>query len=290
MSTSFTSRIGTAPDESIKGPCVAATTANISLTGEQTIDGVSVVAGDRVLVRLQTDNTENGIYDASTGAWTRSTDFNAANDVISGIMVLDVNGGNLYQVTFTGDFTPGTTALTISIFGSSADAAATAADVITCDADAVATAADRVQTGLDATATAADRVQTGLDATATAADVVTADADSANATAKYTAFDQRYLGVFTTATEPTVDNLGNALITTPAWVNINTIPTSASGVSIADTGNYFTGADVETALQESGQTTSNFRPSVSSPADTLIHIAAGKVQDEISVIEHTAQT
>jgi hypothetical protein len=153
-----------------------------------------------------------------------------------------------------------------------------------------------VQTGLDATATAADRVQTGLDATA-----------AANATAKYTAFDQRSLGAFTTATEPTVDNLGNALITgaqyfnsdtnitmyrttTPAWVNINTIPTSASGVSIADTGNYFTGADVETALQESGQTTSNFRPSVSSPADTLIHIAAGKVQNAFSVIEHTAQT
>jgi len=54
----------------------ATTTANITLSGAQTIDGVSIVAGDRVLVKDQTDASENGIYDANASAWTRSADMN----------------------------------------------------------------------------------------------------------------------------------------------------------------------------------------------------------------------
>ena len=59
-----------------KASVVAGTTANISLTGAQTIDGVSVVATDRVLVKNQTAPAENGIYVASATAWTRATDMN----------------------------------------------------------------------------------------------------------------------------------------------------------------------------------------------------------------------
>lgn len=55
----------------------AATTANITLSGAQTIDGVSIVAGDRVLVRAQTTASQNGIYVAAAGAWTRATDFDS---------------------------------------------------------------------------------------------------------------------------------------------------------------------------------------------------------------------
>lgn len=57
-----------------KEPVRAATTGNITLSGAQTVDGVSVVASDRVLVKNQTDGSENGIYVASAGAWTRATD------------------------------------------------------------------------------------------------------------------------------------------------------------------------------------------------------------------------
>lgn len=57
--------------ESVK----AATTANITLSAPQTIDGISVVAGDRVLVFNQTTASQNGIYIVNAGAWTRSTDF-----------------------------------------------------------------------------------------------------------------------------------------------------------------------------------------------------------------------
>jgi phage-related tail fiber protein len=57
-----------------KQVCRAATTANITLSGAQTIDGVSIVAGDRVLVKNQTTQSQNGIYLCASGAWTRTTD------------------------------------------------------------------------------------------------------------------------------------------------------------------------------------------------------------------------
>lgn len=64
------------------GTVEAATTANITLSGEQTIDGVSVVTGDLVLVKNQTTASQNGIYVVDAGAWSRSTayDFGAEID------------------------------------------------------------------------------------------------------------------------------------------------------------------------------------------------------------------
>ena len=57
-----------------KDSCVVATTANITLSGTQTIDGVVLIAGDRCLVKDQTLNQDNGIYLVAAGAWTRATD------------------------------------------------------------------------------------------------------------------------------------------------------------------------------------------------------------------------
>ncbi|NBQ69411.1 MAG: hypothetical protein EBU46_11505, partial [Nitrosomonadaceae bacterium] len=53
-------------------PCKVATTNNITLSGTQTVDGVPLVAGDRVLVRSQTASSQNGIYYVASGAWYRS--------------------------------------------------------------------------------------------------------------------------------------------------------------------------------------------------------------------------
>lgn len=89
---------GLSSSAAIKGPVKAATTANITLSGEQTIDGVAIVDGDRVLVKDQTTGSENGIYVADTGPWRRSKDFNRANDVRKGTMVF-VNEGSLHQST-----------------------------------------------------------------------------------------------------------------------------------------------------------------------------------------------
>lgn len=59
---------------SVKASVRAATTANITLSGTQTIDDVALGVADEVLVKDQTDKTENGIYVVAAGAWTRRSD------------------------------------------------------------------------------------------------------------------------------------------------------------------------------------------------------------------------
>ena len=116
MGTSYENRLGTSPEEGIKSPCVVSTPniTNIALSGEQTIDTVPVIAGDRVLVRSQTDSKENGIYDVSAGNWSRSKDFNQANDVISGVLVLDANSSIIYQAIYTGEYQADITQMTFN--------------------------------------------------------------------------------------------------------------------------------------------------------------------------------
>lgn len=60
-----------------------ATTANITLSGTQTIDGVSLSVNDRVLVKNQTSGSQNGAYLVASGAWTRTTDADSATELIS---------------------------------------------------------------------------------------------------------------------------------------------------------------------------------------------------------------
>ena len=85
----------TATGLSVKESARAATTANITLSGVQTIDGVSLVAGDRVLVKNQTDASENGIYDVVSGnAWTRSSDADnsPSGEMVAGVFVFIEEG------------------------------------------------------------------------------------------------------------------------------------------------------------------------------------------------------
>ena len=64
-----------------KASVVAGTTVNITLSGTQTIDGVAVVAADRVLVKNQTASADNGLYLCAAGAWTRTTDMDTWAEV-----------------------------------------------------------------------------------------------------------------------------------------------------------------------------------------------------------------
>ena len=81
-----------------KQPVNAATTVNITLSGAQTIDTVSVVAGDRVLVKNQTNAYDNGIYVAASGAWSRSTDADTWNELVSAIVFVEygTQGGSAW--------------------------------------------------------------------------------------------------------------------------------------------------------------------------------------------------
>lgn len=72
-----------------KASCVAGTTANIILLGEQTIDGVAVVAGNRVLVKNQTLSQNNGIYVASATTWSRSADANTWDELVSAYVFIE---------------------------------------------------------------------------------------------------------------------------------------------------------------------------------------------------------
>ena len=114
MPSSILSRLGTTPNESVKAPVVAATTANITLSGEQTIDTVSVVSGDRVLVKNQADASENGIYVCKSLDWERAADWDSSNDVIAGVMILDTNSELFFLASFTGTFALGTTEVSFS--------------------------------------------------------------------------------------------------------------------------------------------------------------------------------
>lgn len=93
MVTSTTTRLsGVAGALAIKAPVRVATTANITLSSLQSIDGVTVVADDRVLVKNQTLASENGIYNASSGDWSRAKDFDGNRDIVQGTRVLVVAG------------------------------------------------------------------------------------------------------------------------------------------------------------------------------------------------------
>src|SRR5690606_1142951 len=84
----------------VKPACVATTTgANITLQGAQTIDGISVGSCERVLVKDQTDASENGIYLADTGNWLRARGFDGNKYAIPGTWV-EVLRGTTYATSF----------------------------------------------------------------------------------------------------------------------------------------------------------------------------------------------
>ena len=113
----------------IKDSVHVASTANVALTAGSSgleagdaIDGVTLVAGDRVLLKNQTDASENGIYVAvaSGGTPARSADANASVDVTSGMFVFveegTANGDQGYVLTTNNVITLNTTNLTFTQF------------------------------------------------------------------------------------------------------------------------------------------------------------------------------
>lgn len=97
----------------------AKTTTNVTLSGAQTIDGVSLIAGDAVLVDAQTTATEDGVYIVAAGAWSRAADL-ATGSNASGIAVTVTEGTANGDKTFIQTADPavvGTNGLTFTQLG-----------------------------------------------------------------------------------------------------------------------------------------------------------------------------
>jgi hypothetical protein len=144
MPSTSTSRLeGLTTSVAVKAPVRIVTTSNITLSGLQTLDSVVLAEDDRVLVAGQTAGAENGIYYASSSAWSRTPDWNGAKDCVKGTQVR-VNegaaGANLtYYVTTNNPITIGTTAIAFSTTAlSTLDAitpATTKGDILVYDGD-----------------------------------------------------------------------------------------------------------------------------------------------------------
>lgn len=104
--------------KAIKNPVRVATTAAITRSGLQTIDGIALSSGDRVLDKDAAAAAERGIYVAQSGAWVRATDFDASAEVIGGVLIAvaagATNGGSVYGLDTVDPIVLGTTALTFT--------------------------------------------------------------------------------------------------------------------------------------------------------------------------------
>ena len=107
----------------IKNSVRAATTANITLSNTQTIDGVALSIGDRVLVKDQTTTSENGIYIVASGSWSRSTDADQPAELNPGTFVFveegSVNSDTGFVVVSDGALVIGTDPIEWTLFSTS---------------------------------------------------------------------------------------------------------------------------------------------------------------------------
>lgn len=91
---------------------------NLDLSGLQTVDGVTLTSGDRVLVTAQTTGQQNGVYVVATGAWTRATPEDEATEMPTGSAWIvregTTNAWTYWQLTYPSTYTLNTTPLTIS--------------------------------------------------------------------------------------------------------------------------------------------------------------------------------
>ncbi|MER8602808.1 right-handed parallel beta-helix repeat-containing protein [Mesorhizobium sp. M1233] len=98
-------------------PVAVATTANITLSGEQTINGV-LTAASRVLVKNQTAGAENGVYVSAAGAWARASDADTSTDLV-GCAVPILGGttlsGQVWVCATASPITVGTTSVSFAV-------------------------------------------------------------------------------------------------------------------------------------------------------------------------------
>lgn len=131
MTSIQTDRTGSVNSSSaIKVPCRVATTADLTPSLSQgalnagggglfTIDGIALNAGDRVLVKNQTDQTTNGIWLAATTAWLRDVDAQDNRALVKGSLVLvtdgTLSGGLFFELTTANPINIGSSNITFAV-------------------------------------------------------------------------------------------------------------------------------------------------------------------------------
>lgn len=145
----------------VKASVRVASTVNVVVaTGTLiAVDGVTVVAGDRVLLKNQTTASENGVYVASAGAWARSTDNNTSALMPSGAFVFTEQGTSQaatgWVLSTQSPITLGTTALVFTQFSGAGTYAAGLGLQLTGNSFSVLGTANRISvsgTGVDISA------------------------------------------------------------------------------------------------------------------------------------------
>jgi len=119
-----------------------ATTANDSLSGLAARDGVTPVAGNRVLVKDHATGASKGIYVAAAGAWSRAADFNDNAEVTAGALVYveegTANAETIWVLTTVNPITVGSTSLTFEELPDPADKVALDAKTLEATAGTIA--------------------------------------------------------------------------------------------------------------------------------------------------------
>jgi phage-related tail fiber protein len=254
----------------VKASVRAATTANITLSGTQTIDGVVLVAGDRVLVKNQNTASQNGIYVVAAGAWARATDADTNAEVTSGLFTFvedgTVNADSGWVLSTTNPITVGTTSLTFNKFSGAGQIEAGAGltkggtqgntiDVGTANTGRIVVNADNI-----------DLATTGV-----------------TAAASYTRVTVDAYGRVTAADSPLVVAAGKVLTASNTLTFTGTDASSvAFGVGgtvvYAGSNNAFTGAN--TFVSTTGQT---FRPAATQDGIVLLGRAGGTNSRAVTV-------
>jgi phage-related tail fiber protein len=137
------------PTLAYKAPVRVATTgSNITLSGLLTIDGVTLAAGDRVLVKDQTDQTTNGLYNANATTWSRAIDASNNSQFATGMQVYvtagTINANTVFAMTNTAAVVLGNTLITFASIGSVGGAASSNTRTVNSAGSLTITNTDRI--------------------------------------------------------------------------------------------------------------------------------------------------
>jgi len=121
LTTSQAAIIAAALAPGSRTPVRLATIVSITLSTNQSIDGVVTATGDRILVKNQATASENGIYLAAVGAWTRAADFDEDAEVKGGELIPVSEGSTqadtVWQLTTNDPVVVGVTSLVYDLYG-----------------------------------------------------------------------------------------------------------------------------------------------------------------------------